>query len=369
MYCQHVLYLQLSWQDEYSVSLCILQVFPGTASYLIKLFSTWALLVTMLTFLDLPLEVRLQIYRNIIEANPISNQHLAMRSKDQEIRQDYMRSLGQTTPRSLVIQRQVSANEAIGICILTPMSQPQRLSNNHGGKIPTSFLTSCTQVCQECRALPWELNQFTFINWFWSGIYAAQQFSRSLTSWQLGSLRYVGIEVLTRDLRGGDTTKMYGERSKEEAASKSEWEELCASWQGVWGLRLAVKGCSKNKMTTNSDSSELYIRPEERVYAGMLTKIGTVVEDRGVLDINASWIRRGLCEMKSLKWVEIEIEDEGVPRGKKLQFCKKLADVLGVRQDGRVKVILVEMVEPTPIPNKDLKWIGGPPGDDSIDGS
>lgn len=326
----------------------------------------------MFSFLDLPVEVRLQIYEDVLNVNSIRHSHLALQPKDELDCPQYLQSVGKTNPTSTVIQRQKSQFNSIGISMLTPSSNPQSLQRNNCGKIPTALLTSCRQIYQECHHLPWETNHFTFINWFWSGIYAARQFSRSLESWQAQSLRYVGIEVLTRDLRNGDATHVYGATSQstaEAGVSRSEWEEICNVWQGVWGVRLAIKGNVKSKSGARYDHAGIYIRPEEQVYAAMMMGIQSIAEDKGVLDIDASWVKRGLCDMKSLKWLEIGIHDEVITKQEKMKFCEELARVLSRGREEDVKVMLVEMIEAVPIPNKDFRWIGGPPGDDSIDGS
>jgi hypothetical protein len=87
------------------------------------------------------------------------------------------------------------------------------LSSHHKpiqGKIPTALLLTCKQVFDETRLLPWERNTFTFTNWFWSGVYAARQFARGLRPWQRAAVRWVGVEVLARDLRAHGMREMGG---------------------------------------------------------------------------------------------------------------------------------------------------------------
>ena len=60
----------------------------------------------MPSFLDLPVEVRLQIYKNIIKDHPITHPHLATQSVIEAERQQYMQPIGRSHPRSTVIQRQ-----------------------------------------------------------------------------------------------------------------------------------------------------------------------------------------------------------------------------------------------------------------------
>ncbi len=73
-------------------------------------------------------------------------------------------------------------------------------NENVQGKLPTALLISCAQIYEEARALPWEVNDFRFVNWFWSGVHVARSFMRGLESWQVQRMRYVGVEVLGREL-------------------------------------------------------------------------------------------------------------------------------------------------------------------------
>jgi hypothetical protein len=82
--------------------------------------------------------------------------------------------------------------------------------------------------------------------------------------------------------------------------------------------------------------------------------VGEVMEmdKRGLLNTNLEWIQYGLVLMKSLRWIELEIEDECMSRDTKLSFCQELSNVLNDKRDrsdgwtGEVEVIFVERVKP-----------------------
>jgi len=162
-----------------------------------------------------------------------------------------------------------------------------------------------------------------------------------------------------------------------------EWWELCGLWKGVWGLRLAIKGAVCEKRREEVDGSV------DR--NGQLRTVGEQPQpDNGILDVKAEWMQRGLLQMKELRWIEIEIEDEDVSRESKIAFCGQLEGAFNQlanrqqedKKDGKekekereskkwnIKVILIERlkVAEDPVSNKDFTWYGGTPGDDSIYG-
>lgn len=217
--------------------------------------------------------------------------------------------------------------------------------------------------------VPWERNTFTFINWFWSGVYAARQFTRSLRPWQSDGMRYVGVEVLGRDLKVDGTGKI---GTSVGVAERGEWWELCSLWKGAWGLRLGLKGAVGSEKTRLVDGSG--------GWNGEHGQAGDEGEEKasGVLDVKAGWVKEGLLNMRQLRWVEIEVEDEDVEREEKIRFCGELEAVFNTElqqdMDGeerrKVKVIFIERrkVAEDPVSNKDFTWYGGTPGDDSLFG-
>jgi len=181
------------------------------------------------------------------------------------------------------------------------------------GKIPTALLLTNRQVYHESRLLPFQQNHFTFVNWFWSGVYAARQFSRGLEAWQRNEMRWVGIEVLGRDLWSVGNL----------GAGNQEWEQLCEFWKGVKGLRLAIRGpiCKGSE------------REGELSFATQLPK-----SEQTLLDAELPWIQKGLLQMKNLHLIELEIADEDMSREEKLAFCVALASALGVKVSFTEKV-------------------------------
>jgi hypothetical protein len=89
-----------------------------------------------------------------------------------------------------------------------------------------------------------------------------------------------------------------------------------------------------------------------------------------VLDVQLEWVVDGLSRMRSLRWIELEIEDADVSRDDKLAFCAELEAVLTQMRgedDGWVDGVKVVFVEPLPEVVEvveEEKWYVGEPGDD-----
>jgi hypothetical protein len=59
-----------------------------------------------------------------------------------------------------------------------------------------------------------------------------------------------------------------------------------------------------------------------------LTSGGDVEKKATMLDVNSKWVSEGLCRMKGLRWIELEIDDEEVEREVKIRFCGELEEKL-----------------------------------------
>lgn len=198
-------------------------------------------------------------------------------------------------------------------------------------------------------------------------------------------MRYVCVEVLSRDLWvggmailgggiGGGATSMGGNGEKE-GKGVGEWSELCGLWDGVWGLRLGVKGSvlfgrrkmvdvdvdgeRENGMTLKwSKPSEEDDSPEKWRH-----------QEKGILNVQMEWVIDGLLRMRSLRWIQLEIEDEDVDLAVKLQFCAELANLLSELRDrddgwiGDVKVAFVEKIKEV---EGQEKWYMGEPDDGDV---
>lgn len=218
--------------------------------------------------------------------------------------------------------------------------------------------------------LPWERNEHVFINWFCSGIYAARSFTKALKPWQRESMRWARVDVLRRDLEDMWVATMVGGHPGTE-----EWKDLCYLWSGdvetgeggLWGLRLGIKGRVGTYVVGEAvdGSGGVSVAFEE---------LGTEeagVDDyqnmqKGILDIDAQWITQGLAQMKALRWLEVEIEDNDISQDTKVDFCVNLARKLSGIAERRIDVLLVEKLtdEVKITKQEDMSW--GNPGDDYI---
>ncbi|KAG0645622.1 hypothetical protein D0Z07_8589 [Hyphodiscus hymeniophilus] len=303
---------------------------------------------TRLTLLTVPLEIRLHIYHYVLLSHPIRHAHLAPvgdTSKKEDLRASVLK------PQGLSFPSPAHHN-----------SQPHCIQ----GKIPTALLISCNQIYNESRYLPFTTSHFSFVKWFHSGAYAARQFSRSLRPWQSGAMRYVSVEVLGRDLWvqgmeilgggiGGGGTGAYGEKD-----GKGEWRELCRLWEGVRGLRLCIKGSvtlNGKKTAGNGEGGK-----DENPGEAELDQERNF-EKRGLLNAQTGWVMDGLLKMKSLRWIELEIEDKDIDRHVKLAFCAELESLLnelGYKDDGWVGDIKVVFIERVPEKKAEVSSIGEP---------
>jgi hypothetical protein len=203
--------------------------------------------------------------------------------------------------------------------------------------------------------LPFEQNEFVFLNWFSSGIYTARSFMRALKPWQRNTLRYARVEVLKRDLENSWVASMVGGRP-----GTGEWRDLCNLWSGdeeaglgkggLWGLKLGIMGrvgdAKVQKFVADRGGESVVEVPEPE---GKRLNSDAKKTEAGILDVSAPWVTEGLAQMQNLKWLEIEIEDYNILRDDKVRFCIELGRKLnelgdGERSDGegRVNVMLVE---------------------------
>ncbi|RDW69938.1 hypothetical protein BP5796_08335 [Coleophoma crateriformis] len=256
-------------------------------------------------FLSLPYELRLEIYYLTIASHRAIHSHLAPAPASRITSPNTVPlSAAHSQPTGFAVPIVIS-NPGLTFPSLLPDSPSHPTTR---GKLPTGLLASCKQIYQEAHRLPFESNAFTFVNWFWSGVYAARQFSRcALKPWQRDALRRVGVEVLARDL-------MHSGRSCH------EWIDLCQLWKGVQELRLGIRGPLASPSSVNEN----------------------------LLDPAASWIRKGLCAMDGLRTLDIGIETASVERDEKVLFCRRLEAVLNAERDeGHVSVRFLEAATTT----------------------
>ncbi|RFU78883.1 hypothetical protein TARUN_3364, partial [Trichoderma arundinaceum] len=113
--------------------------------------------------------------------------------------------------------------------------------------VPSDLLCACRQIYFEARTLPFENNEFVFLNWFSSGLNAAAAVTKSQRPWQRLAMRYVRLEIMAEDLA--------------RTAALKKWADLCgrgrsASWiQGLRGLRLKVVGQVGKRSTDEANEN------------------------------------------------------------------------------------------------------------------
>ncbi|CAJ2500483.1 Uu.00g033360.m01.CDS01 [Anthostomella pinea] len=259
-------------------------------------------------FFNLPLELRQNVYGWIHLMNPIKLRQLTPR-----LVTSYQHCTKYFTPwyspKALEVPGAVP-----GIIANTPegaASSPSYLlsSDRPFAGLPTALLQANRQTYLECRALPFEANEFLFCIWKSSGLFAAGSFLKDLRPWQREAMRFARLELLTSDLTGGD----------------AQWNELCEDWGlGLVELRLKISHSQRLAGT----------RP-----------LPWIKNAKGVTQ---PCIEDGLKLMKRLRYLEVEREYKHRDHKKQLEWCKNLSEALSEDKtdaDWRVEVTYVESTE------------------------
>ena len=302
------------------------------------------------SFLSLPLEVRQQIYGYVRESNPAKHAHLSPSPAYPLATSSAYFLKAITVPFPLPEGKLEGKMEPEPFPSISPSVQTSSLSpalkGTGCGYIPTALLRTCKQVYEEARTLPLEQNEYVFINWFCSGVCAARSFMRALEPWQRESMRWARVEVLRRDLEDTWVATMVGGHP-----GAGEWEDLCGLWSGdvetgeggLWGLRLGIKGRVSAYVVGEAvdGSGGVSVALKEPGTDG--ADIGEYQNKRkGLLDVDAQWITEGLAQMKALRWVEVEIEDNDISRDTKVDFCVNLGQRFSDIAERTIDVLSVE---------------------------
>jgi hypothetical protein len=322
--------------------------------------------------LTIPREIRLQIYEFVLLSHPIYHTHLSPLNdadKDDNFHKNMLISQGFSFP-DLSSDAQITSisdsnSRDQGQEIRTSCRVKAKRGVKIQAKIPTGLLSSCRQIHYEVCLLPFQRSHFAFMNWMRSGVYVARNFTRRLRPWQSDAMRWTSVEVQAKDLWTGGWNIGKG---------IGEWKELCELWCGVWGLRLRIKGRvaleqARDANHTARESLEDTENADRSSQEDIVKKNAETTKLNGVLDVGTDWVVNGLLTMESLKWVELEIEDEHVERDVKLVFCWDLEAALNNmgnkvdRCDGEAKVVFVERIAEE-VPREKFVWYGGQPGDD-----
>lgn len=260
--------------------------------------------------LALPLEIRLNIYRWVHLMGPMRRAELAPWYPSPVPSEYLMRS---------VLGHDASLDEVDGAATTKSPSQHSRLlgSSRPLTGLPTALLRANRQIYSEARTIPFMENEFVFVNWFSSGLWAARALARSLRPWQIEAMRWVRLEVMERGLEGGTSSE-----------GSKEWLALCDAWaKGIRGLRLKIVG--GGWVGEQRD----WIKPIDGSEDD---------EERGFL-YGWNW-DDGLLAMERLERVEIEIELAGWDNEDKVAWCRRLEERLH-EKGSSVEIVCTERVK------------------------
>lgn len=171
--------------------------------------------------------------------------------------------------------------------------------------MPSDLLATCRQIYFEARGLPFEHNEFVFLNWFSSGLNAAAAVTKAQRPWQRTAMRFVRLEIMAEDLA--------------RSAALKKWAELCGrgrteSWiRGLRGLRLKIVGQVGRRSGDDEDLDEFVDGLEEAGGA-------------------ARWVEGGrLAELEHLERLEIEIIKNAWGSKEKMDWCAAVQAALRAR--------------------------------------
>jgi hypothetical protein len=260
--------------------------------------------IPRLSFLDLPLEIRLQIYAWVHILHPFKYRELAPGYPSPAIKPYHTTHL-LPPPANCTPTPEGTATPPEPIHSSPPLLSPDRPF----AYIPTSLLLTNRQIYHEARETPYLDNEFVFPSFFSSGLSAAGVLVRGATAWQLDALRYVRLEMKLGDLRNDKKTVM-------------SWGALCEGLAGVRGLRLRVF-------------------PDEVLVLGLVRswEVGKEEVEEGLV----RELGGGLRVMRALRQVEVEVDGVGEEESEfVVDLCRGLQMFLDKRGQARgVKVVAV----------------------------
>ncbi|KAI1464396.1 uncharacterized protein F4812DRAFT_210516 [Daldinia caldariorum] len=278
-------------------------------------------------FMELPLEIRLQIYRWVHLMTPVQLTQFAPWYPNPVYRAYHVRAVttenDATTDPSLCSfggSEDIAGRQKPAAAERSELLSPYRPNCC----MPTSMLTANRQIYYESRDLPFLENEFVFVNWFTSGLWAARSFVKGMQPWQL-TMRYARLELLSRDLIGRPL---------------GDWRELCEAWApGLKGLRLKI--LSGGGGATSSTGGMSW------VVAGPPQKGAPTVRVRDPDGSVAEWIGNGLRLLKRLRFLEVELSVADWDAGTKLEWCRSLEEAMNESKpdaERHVRVCCVERI-------------------------
>ncbi|KAI1642644.1 uncharacterized protein F4817DRAFT_362079 [Daldinia loculata] len=275
--------------------------------------------------MELPLEIRLQIYRWVHLMTPIQLTQFAPWYPNPVYHAYHVKAVALDTetdsPRhNFGVPKDLAGNQK------QIAERPQLLSPYRPNCcMPTSILIANRQIYHESRHLPFLENEFVFVNWFTSGLWAARSFMKGLQPWQL-TMRYARLELLSRDLMG---------------RSLEDWRDLCGAWApGLKGLRLKILSGGGGGGTSATGGMSW-------VVAGPPQKGAPTVRIRDSDGRAAGWIETGLKLLKRLQRLEVELSVADWDARAKLEWCRSLEETVNESKadtEHHVRVCCVERI-------------------------
>lgn len=274
-------------------------------------------------FLDLPFEIRLQIYGWVHAMHPIQHAQLAPWYPTPTYSAYYLKPVeaekgsrreGKSNRHKDHERQETLTTTNAGASATEDDEEPLLSPHRPLCGLPSALLRTSRQVYRECRTIPFQTNEFVFVNWFSSGLWAARAFTRGLGAWQRGDMRFTRLEMLGRDFTG---------------PALREWVELCACWAGgMRGLRLKIligggifePTATFAALNNNAEAQaiDIWRFPEQ----------------------SPEWIEEGLRKMGRLRRLEVELSVLDWDDGQKIEWCASLERILN---EGREKARCVRV--------------------------
>ncbi|KAF4818702.1 hypothetical protein CGCSCA5_v005024 [Colletotrichum siamense] len=271
--------------------------------------------------LNLPYEIRLQIYGWVHAMHPIQHAQLAPWYPTPTYSSYFLKLVRPDAAEDSGVKRPTAAADGVNDVDDDPRKEEARKATTADEEdkamlsphrplcgLPSALLRTCRQIYEETRTLPFRSNEFVFVNWFSSGLWAARAFTRGLQGWQRDEMRYTRLEMLGRDFTG---------------PALKEWVELCGCWAGgLRGLRLKIligggifePTASFASLNNNAEAQAMDISkfPEPR----------------------PEWIEEGLRRMGKLRELEVELCVLDWDDGQKIAWCESLETILNEGREG-----------------------------------
>ncbi|KAB5567031.1 hypothetical protein GE09DRAFT_755049 [Coniochaeta sp. 2T2.1] len=269
------------------------------------------------SFLHLPLEIREQIYRDVLDNNPQLERELPgypARERPKHV----------TAP--IAIPGKSSTYKPL------PSSRPL-------GYIPSALLQTCRQIYHEARRQPFTTNEFVFTEWMTSATSHCDAVLRSLKPWQRKAIRHVRFAMGLHELYD-DPVNERGHRP----AYSHRLDCVLAQLPGVRTVRLNL-------------TSGIFPTPWfERDVETEEVKVKSRDDWRG----GRRWIDEGLGKMPELRTVEVECsflvwmtpakvsveEKRSVEEELAVGWCARVEEVLNEGREGEEWTRVVAVAKP-----------------------